>query len=55
MIKIQNNSILLNKMNEKTPNMDFIKHYSKFQYKTDYIQHYNNALYFMRSHIHFYK
>ena len=43
MIKIQNNSILLNKMNERTPNMDFIKHYSKFQYKTDYIQHYNNG------------
>ena len=43
MVEIQNNSILLNKMNKEIPNMDFIKYYSEFQYKTNYIQHYNNG------------
>ena len=43
MVKIQNNSILLNKMNEKIPNMDFTRYNSTFPKKTSYIQHYNDG------------
>ena len=43
MVKIQNNSILLNKINDKIPNIDFTRYNSTFPKKTDYIQHYNNG------------
>ena len=43
MIEIQNNSILLNKINNKIPDIEFTRHDSKFPYKTDYIQHYYNG------------
>ena len=42
-IEIQNNSISLNKINNKIPDIDFTRHNSKFPYKTDYIQHYYNG------------
>ena len=43
MVKIQNNSMLLNKMNDKIPNMDFTRYNSTFPEKTSYIQHYNDG------------
>ena len=42
-VKIQNNSILLNKMNHKIPNIDFMRYNSTFPEKTNYIQHYNDG------------
>ena len=42
-VKIQNNFISLNIINNKEPNIDFTRYYSTFPKKTDYIQHYDNG------------
>ena len=43
MVKVKNNFILLNKINNKEPNIDFTRYYSIFPKKTSYIQHYDNG------------
>ena len=43
MVKIRNNFISLNKINNKEPNIDFTRYYSTFPKKTNYIQHYDDG------------